>query len=439
MRSGPSSDRRRRAAVNFFNLQNALPPELISFAATVLLAFTVGLELHSYRRTAGEPLAFGTTRTLTLIAALGYVLYDLGGWAPYLAGFAVLGLWLGLFYWRRLAGGNEHLLTLLVALSPYLFGPLAQRGPPWLLILYAVVIILMLAKQPDIRRLSDTLRSNEATTLAKFLIMAGLVLPLLPDRPIAPFVAVSWSQLWLAVVVVSGISYLSYLAQTYFFPERGVLLTGLLGGLYSSTAVTVVLGRRARGLDPQDRRVAAAVVLATMMMYLRLWLLIFVLGYHAMALRLALPFAAMIVASAAAAWAMERRSLRPAAQATETALSHPLEFSTALLFAFLFVFFAALSTAVIDRFGASGLRGLAFAAGLTDIDPFILSVLAGRYHVGETAIQAAVVIASGSNNLLKAAYGMGLSRHRGMLPAALWLTATFLLSMAYAFWISAAG
>ncbi len=413
------------------SILQALPPVLISFIATALLAFVVGLEMHGYRRAAAEPLAFGTTRTLTLIAVLGFCLYHLGGVEAFITGFVVIGAWLSLFYWWRLREGHQHLLTLLVALSVYLFGPLALQGPLWLLIVYAVAIILMLGNQPDIRRFSDTFRSGEAVTLAKFLIMVGLILPLLPDEQIAAFVTVSWYQVWLAVVVVSGISYLSYFVQTYFFPESGVLLTGLLGGLYSSTAVTAVLSRRARETKTEARRIGAAIVLATTMMYLRLWLLILLLGHRAAALRLAPLFALLIVAFALMARLLYGARSRTSSQANTT-LDHPLEFSTALLFALLFVVFAGLTDVVVAHFGAGGLHALAFAVGFTDIDPFILSVLAGKFHVGDAAVVAAVLIASGSNNLLKAIYALVLSRNRALLPAALWLTLSCIVSLAYA-------
>jgi uncharacterized membrane protein (DUF4010 family) len=417
-------------------VSQALPPELISFIATTLLACVVGLELHSYRRSSEEPLAFGTTRTLTLVGAFGFILYLVGGKALYAVGLLILGAWLGMFYWRRLASGNEHLLTLLVALSAYLFGPLALKGPLWLLVLYAVVIILMLGGQTGIRRFSDAFRSGEALTLGKFLIMAGLVLPLLPDRQIADFITVTWYRLWLTVVVVSGISYLSYLAQTYFVPGRGVLLTGLLGGLYSSTAVTVVLARRAQKAPQADHRIGSAIVLATMMMYLRLWILMFALGSHAIALNLALPFAAMFAVSGGVAWLMYGRPSMHLGANADPVLDHPLEFSAALLFAFLFILFAGLTNLVIARFGIGGLHLMAFGVGFTDIDPFILSVLAGHFHVSDVDAGSAVLIATGSNNLLKAVYSIALSRSRALLPAALWLVFSFAASMAFAFWLT---
>lgn len=411
----------------------ALSPLLIAFVETALFGFVIGLELHSYRRAAGEGLGYGTTRTLTLLAVFGFALTLLD---PQLrlfgAGLVVVGAFFAIGYWHRQREGRKRLLIHLVGLLVYAIGPLTLKGPLWLPVLYVVVILLMLGEKPGIRRLSDAFRSSEAVTLAKFLIMAGLILPLLPDSQIAPFITVTWYQLWLAVLVVSGISYLSYLAQTYFFPARGVLLTGVLGGLYSSTATTVVLGKRVRESPHEGRPAAAAIVLATLMMYLRLWALIALLGHTATALRLAAPFGLLVLCSAGIAWLLLRDTGGGASQ-TEPPPHHPLEFSTALLFAALFVLFAAVTHFVVSDFGARGLHVLSFAVGFTDIDPFILSLLDGKLHIGETALQVAVVIASGSNNLLKAGYAAALGRSRAVYPAAAWLAFTFLFSIAYAY------
>ncbi len=414
---------------------HALSPELVAFIATALFGFVVGLEWHHYRRSTRHDLGFGTTRTFTLIAIFGLalMLIDPNG-LVYGIGLVVLGAWLGLDYWRRLQAHDDRLLGLVLALIVYTFGPLVLHGPLWLPILFVIATLILLSEKPMIRRFSDALRNDEAMTLAKFLIMAGVILPLLPDEHIAPFLTISWYQVWLAVIVVSAISYLSYLAQTYFFPNRGALLTGILGGLYSSTAVTVVLGKRARSLSASAARpLAVATVLATLMMYLRLWMLIVALGHTQSALHLALPFALLVLASAGVAgWLFWRT---PAANKSESGAQepppHPLEFSTALLFAFLFVFFATVTHFVVKDYGSQGLHLLAFMVGFSDIDPFILSLLDGKLQVNEHALESAILIASGSNNLLKALYALILSRNRGMLLAAGWLVASFGLSLGY--------
>ncbi|MEJ2644787.1 MAG: DUF4010 domain-containing protein, partial [Gammaproteobacteria bacterium] len=120
-------------------------------------------------------------------------------------------------------------------------------------------------------------------------------------------------------------------------------------------------------------------------------------------------------------------------QAAMGPLRHPLEVTTAAVFALLFVAFAAITHVVIARFGTGGLHVLSVCVGFTDIDPFVLSLLAGKFQVGVAQISAAVIVASGSNNLLKAGYALALGRNRSVVPAVVWLVGLFLASLAYAY------
>ncbi len=412
-----------------------IPPLLEAFFATVLLGFVIGLEVHSYRRANHQDLGFGTTRTMTLLAMSGFVLAVLD---PQLRlfgiGYLVLGGLLGLQYWRDLSHDQQSLLPSLIPMLTYPLGALALLHNLWLLILYAVVILLLLGEKPGIRHLSDQLRNGEAVTLAKFMIMAGLILPMLPDQAIVHGLNISWYQLWLAVVAVSGMSYAGYLIQTYFLPEGGIILAGLLGGLYSSTAATVVLSRHAQQ-DPQaaERAYASAVILASVMMYLRLLALIIMLGHTSTALQLILPFTIAVVMAFSGAWLLRPRVvLENTAPVAETAESHnPLEFSTAVVFAGLFVVFALATQLVLNHFGNSGLHWLAFMVGFSDIDPFILSLLAGHFTVDTRTIVHAILIATASNNLLKAAYAAIITRQSSMLRASLVLCLISAVSLSY--------
>ncbi len=412
-----------------------LPPVFVAFIWTGLFSFVIGLEVHSYLRAGEKDLGFGTTRTYTLLAVLGFALAALDpSLRLYAVGLAVLGAFLGVDYWNREKSGERSLLPNTLALLTFAAGPTALYQPVWLLILYVVVILLLLGEMPRIRRLSNAIPTEEAVPLAKFMVIAGLVLPLLPGTQIASFIPVTYYQVWLAVVVVSGISYLAYLLQVYFLPSRGTLVTGILGGLYSSTAATVVLARRARDVGTSVREIAPAIVLATAMMYLRLWVLIVLLGFPGPAARLAAPFGVLVALSVLVSVRLHRRGSNRTGPDGEQNIRHPLEFSTALLFATLFVVFAALTEGVIGRFGVGGLRLMSFGVGFTDIDPFILSLFAGKFAVTERAMEGAVLIATGSNNLLKAAYTVGLSRNRALRPVAVWLAFTFVLTIGYVMW-----
>lgn len=410
------------------------PPLLKQFVMTLALSFIVGLELHSYRRANNRDLGFGTTRTFTLIGILGFVLYlvDDHLWA-WLAGLLCLVAFLAIYYHNRFSEGMHSLLSPVVALLTYVIAAVVIRFPEWFTVLMVVTVLLMLSAKPGIRRFSDAFRAVEMVTFSKFLIMAGVVLPLLPDHQISSLVTVTYYQVWVALLVVSGLSYISYLAQTYVFKEKGLLLTGLLGGLYSSTATTIVLGRRAREMAPTPQ-VTQAIILATAMMYLRLLLLLLFLGHVSCALQLMGPFLVFLAASLVAAWLAGRMPMAVRVKMENLPLSHPLEFKTALVFSILFVVFAAVTAVVITRYGNEGLQVLSFVVGLTDIDPFILSLLGGTYRITEAQIVTAIVTATGSNNLVKAAYALVLGHNRYSFAAAAWLALLFAASMVYVFY-----
>jgi uncharacterized membrane protein (DUF4010 family) len=414
---------------------NGLPqlsPLLLHFGATALLSFIIGLELHSYRRAIGTELGYGTTRTITLIGIFGFALWTLDPMGTlFYVGMATLGGWLGIYYWRRSQTGDFSLLTSLVAILTYLLGPIGYLLPEWFLVLYVVILIVMLGAKPVIRRFSDTFRSEEFVTLVKFLVLAGIILPLLPARPISPFMGVTYYQVWLAVVVVSGISYLSYLIQAYFFPEAGLAISGILGGLYSSTATTVALARKARVKGTSINGLNPALLLATAMMYLRLWVIILALGYREAASSLTLPFGALAAFAILISLFLARKTEKETGKSEPLIDRHPLELPTAFLFAFLFVFFAALTQYVTGHFGKNGLQTLSFVVGFSDIDPFILSLLAGKFSVDQRTVVSAVIIATGSNNVLKAVYASLLTRRREVLPASVCLTALALASFLY--------
>ncbi len=413
---------------------NGIPPLLVQFVMTVAFSFVVGLEFRSYHHANNYTLHFGSTRTFVLIGVLGFILYTIDtSRLLFAAGLLLLGALLLVFYWRLSAERLFSLFSTLFALLIYLIGPIASIFSSWFLVLYIAVLILILGEKPLIHRFSDQLANEEIVTLAKFLIISGVILPLLPEQPIAPMLPVTYYRVWLAVIIVSGFSYLSYLVDTYFFKSRSLLITGLLGGLYSSTAATIVIGRRAHGVESvSGRNVSSALIMATTMMYIRLLAIIFVFD-RGVGIQLLSPFISIIVVSLLVFLGL--LTVRNYAPELHDAgdIKHPLELSTAILFALLFMLFTFVTNYVTSHYGNQGLKSLAIVVGFTDIDPFILSLLSGKFTVSEPAIVSAVILASGSNNLLKAAYAIALARNSSVLFAAAWLTFLFLCSILYAY------
>jgi len=413
---------------------DSIPPLLLQFVMTITFSFIVGLEFHSYLRINQYQYGFGSIRTFVLTGLLGYLLYQLDtDGVFFIAGMGILGAMLWVYYWRKSAEKHFSLLEVILTLLVFLIGPVAIHFPGWFLVLFIVILILMLGEKPQIHQFSESLANNEIVTLAKFLVLAGVILPLLPDKQLAPILPVTYYKIWLAVIVVSGFSYLSYLAQTYFFKTRGLLLAGLLGGLYSSTAISVVISRRAKQMINDRSNVSSALIIATAMMYLRLLAIIFFLDSSA-GKSLLLPFTIFIILSCVAAFSLLWFYNNGAVKQQNFPIQHPLELSTAILFASLFVFFAFITQYIIGHYGDNGLKFLSILVGFTDIDPFILSLLSGKFSVPENAIVSAVIVSSGSNNLLKALYAALLARNRSVLAAATWLLFLFIISLGYAFY-----
>ncbi len=413
---------------------NAIPPLLVQFIMTVAFSFVVGLEFRTYHQANDYKLNFGSTRTFVLIGVFGFILYSLDASKQLFAvGLFLLGSFLLMLYWRLSANRQFSMFSTIFALLIYLMGPIASVFPSWFLVLFTVVLILILSEKTLIHHFSDQLANEEIATLAKFLIISGVILPLLPDQPIAALLPVTYYRVWFAVLIVSGFSYLSYLVNTYFFKSRSLIITGFLGGLYSSTAATVVISRRANGLNSASgHKVSSALIMATTMMYIRLLAIIFVFD-RSLASQLFAPFLIVIVLSLITITGLLILKKQSPQLQEASEVKHPLELTTAILFATLFMLFAFLTNYVTHQYGSHGLNFLAIIVGFTDIDPFILSLLSGKFAVTDSAIVSAIILASGSNNLLKSAYAVALARNRSVLFAVIWLSILFVTSFLYVY------
>jgi len=408
------------------------------FLLTGLFAFLVGLELREYllRRQEGH-MKQGSVRTYTFTALLGFVLFLLdSSFRLYLVGFAGLFALYAIFYWYKMERGQPGILQLLIGAIVYTFGPVAQLLPPWFLVLLFVAVVFVLSAKPLAHRLTERLAREELQTLAKFLLLSAVILPLLPDRVISPYVPASPFRIWVAVVIISTLSYVGYLLRRYVWADRGDLVTGLIGGLYSSTAITVVLARRSCLQEGPNRTLHAAILAASAVMYLRLLLLVLLLN-PAFLGPTAAPLLAFFALTLGLALYLLRHGEPNLAARQEGASDNPLELRTAFLFAGVFVVMLLLTRAVANHYGTGGLQVLSFAIGFTDVDPFVLSLLKGQYHtVGLPHLAGALLIAAGSNDLLKGIYAVTFGRFRDNRAVLAWLALLGLATIGWGLWVS---
>jgi len=396
------------------SIQNIIPDEFIRFLLVLIFSLLIGLEQRRHHITENEDLLFGTDRTFTFIGLLGYVLFiaDPKSYLPFLTGFVIIGLLLAIQYFQKISQHNNYGLTSsILALLTYCLPIMVFTQPIWLLLSFVVVILILTEIKNHFISISKKASEEEFITLAKFIAFAGVLLPLLPDQPISDQISISPYNLWLAVVVVSGISYISYLLKKFVFPDSGIILTGILGGLYSSTATTVIIARREKK-GSVGKQAVSAIMIANGMMYLRILVLAFLFN-RAIASVLAIPFLILFVICIVLSKISSKHDdtiSQSSLESIEIASNkNPLEFKTATVFGLLFVFFAIVTEYVMKSYGSSGITTLAFIVGVTDIDPFLLNLLQHQGGITETIVALAIINATNSNNILKLIYALALS------------------------------
>jgi len=365
---------------------------LFQFLVVIVFGFLTGLELRQYLYSKEQAITIGTTRTFTFIALLGFVLNEISK-TLFITGFFVLGIFLSIFYIYKINQHKTGILQIIIAFITYSFGALSEVSAFFIPLIY-VAIVFIISSKPKIIKLTTTIDNKELITFSKFLILSVIILPILPKDNVIPYVSISPFKIWIAVVVVSTISYISYILQKYFLATAGIVVTGVLGGVYSSTATTVVLAKKV-----VDNLVEGSIIIATGVMYLRLLVIIAIFNWS-LAKSLAIPFISLFFVSLSMFLFLRERG-----NIVKSSFdSNPLEMQVAFIFAGLFIIMAGITQFVTINFGNLGLQLLSIIVGFTDIDPFILSLVQGKYSVSNIELVEAILIAVSSNNLLKAIY-----------------------------------
>ena len=442
------------------------PPQVAPFLLTLAISTLIGIGLRDYYESEKKFDTFGTVRTFVFFGMLGFMLYQIPTIGPFafLLGMAAVVPFLLVYYSNKVRQKKSPgLIGVLIALMTYTTGPVALNQPHWFLVLFGVSILFVLHSKGKIRVFTDRLETGEVVTACKFLAIAGVVLPLIPSTPLGgglvgqifDSLPVTPRQIWMAVVITTTISYLGYVLQTYLFPRKGLLLTGLIGGVYSSTVAVLVLAKKSKRSPGHDEEAAAAILLAVSMMYLRLLVLVAIFRFHS---ALQVGPALVILALLAAAYgiwirrnsqesvlvAQEAPPSTPEAllepgmepvpgESEEPALrKNPLEINSALFFAFMFVAVSLATKYVLILYQGMGLRMLSFVVGCSDITPFVVSVLQGNLGIGTAQVLQAIIIASASNNMLKVAYTYMFGTRRTANLAAMGMVTLAVLSVIYA-------
>ncbi len=331
--------------------------------------------------------------------------------------------------------GELGITTEVSALLSFLLGFLCVSGHVVTAAGLAVASGGVLALKEWLHRLAGRIETADVEATLKFAIVSIIVLPLVPDQDFGPppLDVVNPYKIWLMVVLISGLNFASYLLVKMVGAEHGIGLTGLLGGLVSSTAVTLGFAQRSRQEPGQIPPLALGILVAWTVMFFRVVVLVGAVD-RGLAPEIGIAMAAFGVPSLVICWLLWRRQ-RPAETATVSAGENPFELGEAIRFGLLFGVITFAVKAAQVYLGDAGLYLAGAIAGLPDVDAIALSMaqLVQNDAASVGAASRTIVIAVASNTLFKAGMVafLGAPGLRRIIVAA---TGVILLAAALSAW-----
>ncbi|MEN4449657.1 DUF4010 domain-containing protein [Mycobacterium sp. SM3041] len=370
-----------------------------------LVALAIGLLLGLERERSHTRKLPAGSRSFALLSLTGAVAAGFGQWVI-VVGFLGVGALITLAYFRTSAE-DPGTTTATAALVAYLLGALAYSRPALAVALAVVVAGLLVSKNRIHRFARDIMTEVELEDAIKFLVVAFVILPLLPDRGLGPYGVLNPEKVWLLVVLLTGIGWVGYIGVRALGPERGLLITGIAGGFVSATATTASMARLSR-TTPSVRAPLASALLASLATFVQLLIVIAVVDAQVLQ-RLWPPVAAGAAVLVVIAAVVYRRAGLPEGDPSPgqdtgaKAASRPFALRPALILAAVLTLALLVGRWGADVLGSGGTVLAAFAAGLADAHAGAVAAasLAAKGDISVDTALLAVAAALGSNLIVK--------------------------------------
>ena len=364
------------------------------FALSALIGLLVGLEReHSHLEKEG--IHFAGIRTFPLITLLGSttaLLSTINSISLFAIGLAGLFIIVVVVYAFSAYRGDSGLTTEITVLLAYLIGGLVYWDQIWLAIALGVLITIFLALRSVLVKLVRRIEREDIYATLQFAVVSAVILPLLPNATYGPLDVINPFQIWLMVVFVSTVSFSGYIANKILGIERSVWLSGLLGGIVSSTAATLSFSQRSKEETSLSRHLAMGIMLSCTVMYLRVLIEIVAFNpeFAAEAWWPLLILAGLGFAGGCYLWWAARSKTIEASK-----FDNPFRLKPAFQIGLIFGLVLFVTKAATVTLGETGILAASSIAGLAKIDPIALSLaqLAGRdvsYQIATQSLLLAV-------------------------------------------------
>jgi len=418
--------------------------ELQHLGLALAIGLLIGTERGWHTRNAHHGQRVAGVRTFGLTALTGGLVGVLGS----ALGSLFMGLALISFaalvivsYWLENAAPAQEpdrgITTEVALITTFILGLSATAGHALIAAISAVVITTLLGLKPILHAWVRRLSAEELNASIKFLLISVVLLPILPNQGFGPWQAFNPYLAWWMVVLVSGLSFSGYIAIKWAGERQGIMLASLLGGLVSSTATTITLAQHARALRFTPVLLAAGILAASSIMFIRVAIEAGVVNAALLPSLLPPLFVMSLIHLGGAFWLWRHSKDAPDSPniSEAAALSNPFELVSALKFGLLLSAILVMSIGARELFGDTGLYALAFISGLADVDALTLST--ARMSLDNLALDTArnaILIAAFTNTGVKLllAYLVG-GRDLGLRVGGVVLAAIVLASLSLTF------
>ncbi len=379
----------------------------LRFFLALAISFLIGLERET--ASAQRPRVFAGVRTYSLLGVYGFGcawLFHIGvAWAMPMGMLSVAVL-VVIAYLAKLKEDHIGWTSEVAALLTFIVGALSLLAEIWVPMALGIVGTFLLSEKARFENFVENLNKAEFLAVVKFLLVTVIILPVLPNREYTQF-KLNPRHIWQIVILVSAIGFAGYMLAKRFGSRVGLWLSGLLGGLVSSTAVSLAAGRIAQKSPEKTGHALQASILAGSIMYLRILVLIWFIK-PSFVPHIWWKLVALALIGFALSVGVKSSQPTPERTAVQTP-ANPFELRPALIFAVLFVILSVITSLAKQYYGEAGVLVLAGLTGFTDIDPFILSIV-NQATAFQSIILAAILIAMMSNTVVKGVYFGVLSK-----------------------------
>ena len=364
------------------------------FITSLAIGLLIGLERER------SPAAKAGLRTFALVALFGTVAAMLSQvtatpW-PLTGGLLVIGLMIIAAYFREREISDPGTTTVAAILVCYGLGAMIWHGYSTLAVMLAITTTLLLYFKAELRGITQKLSRRDLTSMLQFAVLSFIILPILPDRNFGPYDALNARQIWLMVVLISGVSLAGYVALRFVGQRYGIALLGVFGGLASSTATTLVYARHSKANEGVVQLAVVVILIANLVVLVRLSIVSAAVSPAILPQLLPVLGSGLALGLGAAVYGWHQLSQQ--GEVPMPQVSNPTELRTAVGFGLLYAVVLFFAAWLSDIAGNSGLYVVALVSGLTDVDAITLSSLRlfglGKLQATETVAAIALGIMS---------------------------------------------